>query len=904
MVKVAAFPIPGGLTLPCLLSENPAMATERYNPRASEARWQKAWDEARLFETRNDDPRPKHYVLEMFPYPSGRIHMGHVRNYAMGDVVARYRRAMGSNVLHPMGWDAFGLPAENAARDNRINPREWTYANIAAMKAQLKTMGLSLDWAREIATCDPSYYKHQQKMFLDFWRAGLVERKSAKVNWDPVDMTVLANEQVIDGRGWRSGAEVEQRDLTQWFFKITSMAQELLDGLDTLDRWPEKVRLMQRNWIGRSEGALVRFAIDNPPPGADPDLLCFSTRIDTLFGASFMAVSPDHPLALLLATQNKELAAFSEECRHTGTSLAVLEQAEKKGFDTGVNVRHVLDPSRLLPVYVANFVLMDYGTGALFGCPAHDQRDLDFANKYGLPVIPVVMPDGADPATFRVTEQAYLGDGRMINSRFLDGMTSDEAWEAVADRLTAETRGNRPVAERKVQYRLRDWLISRQRYWGCPIPVIHCEDCGAVPVPDAELPVRLPTDVTFDRPGNPLDHHPTWKHVNCPKCGKPATRDTDTMDTFVDSSWYFARFTDPWNEKAPTTLAYVDGPNGWLPVNQYIGGIEHAILHLLYSRFFVRAMKATGHVNTVEEPFEGLFTQGMVVHETYRLGSGASAQWIEPAKVRIEEVDGKRNATLVSTGEKLTIGAIEKMSKSKKNVVDPDDIISGYGADTARWFMLSDSPPDRDVIWTEAGVEGAHRFVQRVWRMVSEAAPFLKGVKPKPAHDGPAAEISKATHRTLKAVGESIERLAFNTGVAAIYKLANVLQPAIGELAAGGKDEATRGALREALETLAIVIAPMMPHLAEECWAALGGGKMVAEQAWPAFDPALVVDDEITLPVQINGKKRGDLTIARDADQGSVERAALDLDFVQKALEGRPPRKVIVVPQRIVNVVA
>ncbi len=905
MVKVAAFPIPGGLTLPCLLSENPAMATERYNPRASEARWQKAWDEARLFETRNDDPRPKHYVLEMFPYPSGRIHMGHVRNYAMGDVVARYRRAMGSNVLHPMGWDAFGLPAENAARDNKVNPREWTYANIAAMKAQLKTMGLSLDWAREIATCDPSYYKHQQKMFLDFWRAGLVERKSAKVNWDPVDMTVLANEQVIDGRGWRSGAEVEQRDLTQWFFKITLMAQELLDGLDTLDRWPEKVRLMQRNWIGRSEGLLIRWAIaPGTAPGGETELEVYTTRPDTIFGASFMAVAADHPLAKKAAGENPKLAAFIEEIRHAGTSVATLETAEKKGFDTGVRVVHPFDPSWTLPVYVANFVLMEYGTGAIFGCPSGDQRDLDFANKYGLPVIPVVMPEGADAATFRITEEAYVDDGVMINSRFLDGLRPDEAFEEVATRLSGESIGNRPTAERKVQFRLRDWLISRQRYWGCPIPVIHCEDCGAVPVPDSALPVELPTDVTFDKPGNPLDHHPTWKHVSCPKCGKPATRDTDTMDTFVDSSWYFARFTDPWNETAPTTLAYVDGKTGWLPVNQYIGGIEHAILHLLYSRFFVRAMKATGHVNAVEEPFEGLFTQGMVVHETYRLGSGPNAQWVEPAKVRIEEVDGKRGATLISSGEKVTIGSIEKMSKSRKNVVDPDDIISGYGADTARWFMLSDSPPDRDVIWTEAGVEGAHRFMQRVWRMVSEAAPFLKGVEGRPAHEGPAAEISRSVHRTLKAVGDSIERLAFNTGVAAIYKLANVLQPALAELAAGRADAAMRAAQREAVETLSTIIAPMMPHLAEECWAAIGGKGLVAERAWPAFDPALVIDEEITLPVQINGKKRGDLTIARDADQGAVERAALDLDFVKKALEGRPPRKVIVVPQRIVNVVA
>jgi leucyl-tRNA synthetase len=875
------------------------MATERYNPRTAEPKWQKAWEAAGLFATKNDDPRPKYYVLEMFPYPSGRIHMGHVRNYTMGDVVARFQRANGRNVLHPMGWDAFGLPAENAARDNRVNPRDWTYANIATMKGQLKTMGLSLDWAREIATCDPSYYRHQQKMFLDFWKAGLVERKSAKVNWDPVDMTVLANEQVIDGKGWRSGAAVEQRDLTQWFFRITARSQDLLDSLDRLERWPDKVKLMQANWIGRSEGLLIRWALANPPAGVH-ELEVYTTRPDTIFGASFMAIAADHPLARKAAETNPALAAFAEEVRRMGTSVATLETAEKKGFDTGLRVVHPFDPSWTLPVYVANFVLMDYGTGAIFGCPSGDQRDLDFANKYGLPVVPVVMPDGADAATFAITDEAFVDDGVMINSRFLDGLKPKQAFEEVADRLAATSIGGRPQAERKVQFRLRDWLISRQRYWGCPIPVIHCEACGAVPVPADQLPVVLPDDVSFDRPGNPLDHHPSWKHVACPQCGKAARRDTDTMDTFVDSSWYFARFTDPWNETEPTTLSVVDGPKGWLPVNQYIGGIEHAILHLLYSRFFVRAMKATGHLGAVEEPFEGLFTQGMVVHETYRLPEG----WITPAEVRIEEVDGARRAVLLKDGSPVEIGAIEKMSKSKKNVVDPDDIIASYGADTARWFMLSDSPPDRDVIWTEAGVEGAHRFVQRVWRLVSEGAPVLAGVSPRAARDGEAAAVSKAAHKALKAVGEDIGKLAFNKAVARIYELVNVIAAPLAAASQGKADEAMRAALREAVDFLLAMIAPMMPHLAEECRAAIGGAGLVAEQPWPAYEAALTVDDEIVLPVQINGKKRGDLTIARDADQAAVEKAALALDFVQKALEGRPPRKVIVVPQRIVNVVA
>ncbi len=880
------------------------MATERYNHRTAEPKWREAWDSAALFETKNDDPRPKYYVLEMFPYPSGRIHMGHVRNYTMGDVVARWRRAMGFNVLHPMGWDAFGLPAENAARDNKVNPRDWTYKNIETMKGQLKTMGLSLDWSREIATCDPSYYRHQQKLFLDFWKAGLVERRSAKVNWDPVDMTVLANEQVIDGRGWRSGALVEQRDLTQWFFKITKMSQELLDGLDTLDRWPDKVKLMQANWIGRSEGALLRWALaDGTAPAGETELEVYTTRPDTIFGASFMAIAPDHPLARKAAKNNPELAAFIEDVKHGGTSAAEIETAEKRGFDTGVRVVHPFDRSWTLPVYVANFVLMDYGTGAIFGCPSGDQRDLDFANKYGLPVIPVVMPKDGDAATFTITDEAYTDDGVMINSRFLDGMTPKEAFDAVAERLAADTIEGRPAAERKVQFRLRDWLISRQRYWGCPIPAIHCDDCGTVPVPAKDLPVELPAEVSFDKPGNPLDHDPTWKHVNCPQCGKPAVRDTDTMDTFVDSSWYFARFTDPWNETAPTTLPVVDGPKGWLPVNQYIGGIEHAILHLLYSRFYTRAMKLTGHVNVVEEPFEGLFTQGMVVHETYRVGTGANGHFVTPAEVRIEDVDGKRRATLLSDGAPVEIGSIEKMSKSKKNVVDPDDIIETYGADTARWFMLSDSPPERDVIWTEAGVEGASRFVQRVWRLVSEAAPALADAAPASIAEGRAGDLSKVAHKTLKAVGEEIERLGFNKAVARLYELTNAMQSPLADIAAGKADAATVAAARQAVEFLVVMIAPMVPHLAEECWTAIGGKGFVAEQPWPKFDPALVVDNQVTYPIQINGKKRADLTIARDADQVAVEQAALALEAVQKALEGKQPRKVIVVPQRIVNVV-
>ncbi|MEY9779306.1 leucine--tRNA ligase [Sinorhizobium fredii] len=875
------------------------MATERYNPRDAEPRWQQEWDSRKVFETENDDPREKYYVLEMFPYPSGRIHMGHVRNYTMGDVVARYKRARGFNVLHPMGWDAFGMPAENAAMERGVHPAGWTYQNIAAMKAQLKVMGLSLDWSREFATCDPAYYQRQQYLFLDFLEKGLVYRRQSKVNWDPVDNTVLANEQVIDGRGWRSGALVEQRELTQWFFRITDFSQDLLDALDTLDQWPEKVRLMQKNWIGRSEGLALRWALDPATvPGETKELTVYTTRPDTLFGASFLAISADHPLAKEAAAKNAAIDAFCDECRRAGTSLAALETAEKKGIDTGIRARHPFDPDWELPVYVANFVLMDYGTGAIFGCPSGDQRDLDFARKYGLPVVPVVMPKDADAATFTIGDEAYDGDGVMINSRFLDGLSTEEAFETIASRLEKDTLNGTPRAERKVNFRLRDWGISRQRYWGCPIPVIHCEDCGVVPVPKADLPVILPPDVTFDKPGNPLDRHPTWRHVACPECGKDARRETDTMDTFVDSSWYFARFTAPWEDKPTDPKA----ANHWLPVDQYIGGIEHAILHLLYSRFFTRAMKATGHV-AMDEPFKGLFTQGMVVHETYSRGEGAQREWVTPAEIRIEEIDGRRRAVLIETGEEIAIGSIEKMSKSKKNVVDPDDIIGSYGADTARFFVLSDSPPDRDVIWSEAGVEGAHRFVQRVWRLVGEAAESLRVVNASPAKEGEGLAISQAAHRTLRAVEADYDKLAFNKAVARIYELVNVLAAPLTQVAAGKADQAVTAAVKDAATILIDLIAPMMPHLAEECWREIGGEGLIAERPWPAFDPALVVENEITLPVQINGKKRADLTIARDADQSAIESAVLALDAVKAALNGASPRKIIVVPQRIVNVV-
>jgi leucyl-tRNA synthetase len=886
------------------------MATDRYNAAEAEAKWQKIWDERGIFATRNADVRNKYYVLEMFPYPSGRIHMGHVRNYTMGDVVARVKRAMGFDVLHPMGWDAFGLAAENAALQRGIHPKSWTYDNIAAMRAQLKSMGLSIDWAREIATCDPSYYKHQQAMFLEFMRTGLVERKQSKVNWDPVDQTVLANEQVIDGRGWRSGAVVEQRELTQWFFKITDYSQDLLDSLERLDRWPEKVRLMQKNWIGRSEGLLVRFALDQTTtPNGESELEVFTTRPDTLFGAKFMALAPDHPLAAAAAAKNPALAKFIEECRHRGTAQAEIDTAEKLGFDTGMKALHPFDASWQIPVYVANFILMDYGTGAIFGCPAHDQRDLDFVNKYGLGNTPVVCPPDVDPKTFVITDKAYDGDGRMINSRFLDGMTIAEAKEEVARRLESESAGNRPVAQRQVNYRLRDWGVSRQRYWGAPIPIIHCAKCGLVPVPEKDLPVILPDDVTFDRPGNPLDRHPTWKNVACPQCGGAARRETDTMDTFVDSSWYFARFTDPWIKNAPTDRPMADA---WLPVDQYIGGIEHAILHLLYSRFFTRAMKETGHVG-LDEPFAGLFTQGMVVHETYRTESG---EWAAPVEVKIESDGDARRASLIATGEAVAIGPIEKMSKSKRNTIDPDEIIATYGADVARWFMLSDSPPERDVEWTERGVQGAWRFAQRLWRLVGEAGEVAQGAPAeRPATFTPAAlKLRKATHRALFAVTADIEKLHFNVCVAHIYEFANALNAVIGDM--GSEDGADLGAqtgaiatpdfrwaMREAVNVLVQLFAPMMPHLAEECWASLGQATLVAQAPWPQLEPDLLIENTIALPVQINGKKRAEVTVPRDAKPAEIEAAVLALDAVKRALDGKRAKKVIVVPGRIVNVV-
>lgn len=851
--------------------------SSRYDPQTAEAKWRQAWKEADLFRALTPDEagdRPKSYVLEMFPYPSGRIHMGHVRNYAMGDVVARHRRAHGHNVLHPMGWDAFGLPAENAAIERGTHPGDWTYKNIEAMRAQLDKLGLTLDWSREFATCDEDYYGEQQRIFLKMLEAGLVYRKASKVNWDPVDNTVLANEQVIDGKGWRSGAEVEQRELTQWFLNITHYADALLEGIDTLDEWPEKVRIMQANWIGRSEGLQMRFPFEGEAPaGFSEGIEIFTTRPDTLFGASFIALSADHPLTLQLAENNPEIADFRTACARMGTSEEAIEKAEKIGVDTGLRVAHPFDDSITLPVWTANFVLMGYGTGAIFACPAHDQRDLDFARKYDQAVRPVVLPADADSTSWTVEDEAYVGPGTIFNSRFLDGLDIDAAKSEAISRI--ESMG---LGQGTVNYRLRDWGVSRQRYWGCPIPIIHCDACGAVPVPETDLPVKLPHDVSFDKPGNPLAHHPDWKHVACPACGKPAVRETDTLDTFVDSSWYYARFAST-NDRQERSY--------WLPVDQYVGGVEHAVLHLLYSRFVARALRDIDEIDLPSgEPFSGLFTQGMVTHETYK---GPDGKWVEPVDV---ERRGE-NLFLIDTGEPVTSGPIEKMSKSKKNVVDPDEIIATFGADTARWFVLSDSPPERDVEWTQSGVEGAGRFVQRVWSIFSG----LSGTQA--AETVPdATPLIKSSHRAADTIDRAIREFRFNAAIAACHDWVNTLKKAEN---AADENPATR---RTSARMLAVCLTPFMPHLAEECWAMLGEKGFISDASWPVSDPAMMEDDKVTLPIQVNGKRRAQIEVDKSAEPGEIEGIALSSPDIEAFVTGKDIKKVIVVPGRIVNIVA
>ena len=845
----------------------------RYNARVVEPKWQKAWEAANVFRAERDSSREKYYVLEMFPYPSGRIHMGHVRNYTMGDVVARYKSANGFNVLHPMGWDAFGLAAENAAMEKGIHPATWTFQNISDMKAQLKPLGFSLDWSREIATCHPEYYRHQQAMFIDMMDKGLIYRKNAVVNWDPVDMTVLANEQVEQGRGWRSGALVERRELTQWFFRISEYSDELLAAISTLDNWPTKVKLMQENWIGKSRG--LQFSFERTDDGAPIEV--YTTRPDTLMGASFVGISPDHPISKALEAKNPKLAAFNIEARKGGTTEEAIETAPKLGFDTGLKVKHPLNPDWELPVWVANFILMEYGTGAIFGCPAHDQRDLDFCRKYDLPVIDTFYAlDDPKPVTTEAFVPFKTDKVRWVDHfAGLDIATGQEAIDATID--FAETQG---WGKGVTKFRLRDWGLSRQRYWGCPIPVVHCDVCGVVAEKKENLPVRLPEDVTFEKPGNPLDRHPTWRDVACPSCGGAAKRETDTMDTFVDSSWYFARFTSP-RAETPTVMADAEY---WMNVDQYIGGVEHAILHLLYSRFFARAMNLTGHLpKSAIEPFNALFTQGMVTHETYATrNKDGRPVWRTPDEVEIR--DGVM--ALRESGEAVEVGPIIKMSKSKKNVVDPQDIIDQYGADTARWFVMSDSPPERDVEWTASGAEAAWKHLQRIWRMTDEIHAAGGGGEPDPA-------LEKATAKAIDEVTKGIEGFAFNKSVAKLYELTNSLQ----------KSDAGPSAKRKTMLTIAQMMQPMTPHLAEEVWAVLGGQGLVAQAPWPKADPMLLVDDTVTLPIQINGKRRSEITVPKDMPKEEVEKLVLSDDAVIRALDGNVPKKLIVVPGRIVNVV-
>lgn len=846
------------------LKEEQGIMSERFESGTADTRWQRVWDDAQCFKADDASTKPRSYVLEMFPYPSGRIHIGHVRNYTMGDVLARFKRMQGFEVLHPMGWDAFGMPAENAAMEKGVHPGGWTRDNIANMRAQLKRLGFALDWSRELATCEPEYYGHEQALFLDLYAAGLVYRKESAVNWDPIDQTVLANEQVIDGRGWRSGALVEKRKLSQWFLKITDFADELLEGLGSLEHWPEKVKLMQENWIGKSQGLQFSFHLST---GAGLDV--YTTRPDTIFGASFVAVAADHPIAQGVAEHNQAAQDFIALCKQGGTTAAEIDTAEKLGFDTGITARHPFSGAEL-PVYIANFVLMDYGTGAIMAVPGHDQRDFDFATKYGLPITRVVAASAQD-ADKPFGKEAEAGDGLLVNSGFLNGMGVAEAKKAVIARIEADGSG-----EGKTVWRLRDWGVSRQRYWGTPIPFIHCEICGVVPVPKKQLPVTLPEDVDFATPGNPLQRHPTWKHVDCPQCGHPARRETDTLDTFVDSSWYFLRFASQ-PDDAPFDPAEIAR---WLPVGQYIGGVEHAILHLLYARFWTRALSRIGKIE-VKEPFASLFTQGMVTHETYSRIDPANGQpvWFSPGEV---ERSGEA-ATLKADGAPVEIGRVIKMSKSKKNVVDPDEIVATYGADAIRWFMLSDSPPERDLPWSEAGIEGCARFVQRLWRLFAQYDASATGVD---------KAVDRKTHQTVAAIAGDIEALGFNKAVARIYELTGVVEKA-----------APSASRSNGIKALLLLIAPMMPHLAEEAWSAIAEG-LVADAAWPVVDPALLVDDEVTVAIQVKGKLRDTVTVAKGTSKEELERLALASEKVQRALEGAEIRKVIVVPDRLVNLVA
>ena len=849
---------------------------ENYNHKVSEKKWQQVWQEQESFKFDENSQKEKYYALEMFPFPSGKIHMGHLRNYAIGDGLARFKKLQNYNVLHPMGFDAFGLPAENAALQNNIHPKEWTYANIDNMTSELKKIGLSYDWSRSLATCDVDYYQHEQKIFLDFYKNGLVYQKESFVNWDPVDQTVLANEQVIDGRGWRSGALVEKKKLKQWFLKVSDFSEELLSELKNLPGWDKKVLAMQEKWIGKSSGALIDFEIQD----SSEKITVYTTRPETIFGAAFIGISANHPLALKLAAENSKIADFIKECNKNAVDEETLEKMEKKGIDSGIKIKHpFLDED--LPLYIANFVLMDYGTGAIFACPAHDQRDFEFAQKYNLPIKQVV-------GCKQDLQEAYTDSGIMINSDFLNGLDSKEAKEKIIAIIEKEN-----IGRRKINYRLRDWGISRQRYWGCPIPIVYDENGKVIALEEQDLPVTLPDDVDFSKKGNPLENHKSWKYTAYN--GKKVIRETDTFDTFFESSWYFLRFASQPQNKAFNR----DVVNKILPVDQYIGGVEHAVLHLLYARFFTKALKKCGYLD-FSEPFQNLLTQGMVCHQTFKDEDG---NWSFPHDV-IKDKNG--NLIHLHSKKKVTAGKVEKMSKSKKNVVELANIIDAYGSDAARLFMLSDSPPDKNINWSESGIDGCWKYVNKLYKLVAN---FIKDASPYdekaffniklPEFSDKQLEIIKLTHKTIKLVSENLEKMAFNVVIAKIREFSNAIDKF------SVQDNQDQKIKSFALNNLILLFSPIMPHLAEELWQLMGNNKIIANDlAFPKFNPKLIVDDKIKIAIQVNGKLRSVLDIGQDLERAKIEELALNDENVQRNISGKNIKKVIFIPGKLINIVA
>ena len=840
---------------------------ERYNIKNVEKKWQDNWSSEKTNSVTIDKNKKKFYCLEMFPYPSGKIHMGHVRNYTIGDVLARYKQLRGYNVLHPMGWDSFGLPAENAARENNLHPKEWTKKNIETMKRQLKLLGLSLDWDREISTCDPKYYKHQQEFFLELFKKKLVYKKDTYVNWDPAEKTVLANEQVIDGKGWRSGVPVERKKLSQWFFNIKKFSQDLLNELEKLKNWPEKVKLMQKNWIGKSYGCEINFKINNKKKSNK--IKVFTTRPDTIFGASFIALSVDHPLAKSYE-KNKDFTSFKLKCSKMGITEEALANVEKIGFNTKLQAIHPLDNKIKLPIYIANFVLMDYGTGAIFGCPAHDQRDLDFANKYKLKVLPVVKPNNTNPDTFIIKNEAFTGDGILFNSSFLNNLTVNQAIKKIIKIITKKKLGNK-----KITFRLKDWGVSRQRYWGCPIPIVYDKKGKAIPVNKKDLPILLPDDVSLDITGNPLKKHPTWKHTKL-SSGKKVVRETDTLDTFVDSSWYFLRFCSPKNKEYGYKLSDI---KYWMPVDQYIGGVEHAILHLLYSRFFMRALAFKNKKFNYTEPFKSLFTQGMVCHETYK---NEENQWLYP-----DEVEKNDNGNFVTKKDKkkVVIGSSEAMSKSRKNIVDPEEMINEYGADSIRWFMLSDSPPERDVQWSLEGVSAAFKFIQKLWKLNNDILYKINSTSESQDH-----ALQKAVNKTVYNITKNLDNFQYNVVIANIHEIYNLLYDHV------VNNQTSNKTLKNEWEKITMLLMPLTPHLAHEFCE-----KLNKKFYWPKYDPKLLKDENCTIVIQVDGRKRGTVEVPINSQEPIIIKKSKEVDNVSKNLNNSTIIKNIYIKNKLVN---